>query len=187
MSSFEHWFDPPAFYAEGYPPKISSALKVHPEIRATLQSLVVRINPGRALEIGPGDRPVIGSVRRAVYVDLVPRFLKPLEGMRVVADARRLPFRPNSFDLVVLADVLTHVPPPERDHVLRQALPLAPRIVIVNPFDAAPQVEGSEVSTVAILGLLRREKFAVDRGDYVVPRPEGSFRVAVMDAKRLGG
>src|SRR6185436_19070574 len=78
--SFTDWFEPARFFAEGYPKGVTSALRVFPEI-------------------GPGDRPLIGSVRGAVYLDLLPRFLRRAEGRGVVGDLREAPFKAGSFDL----------------------------------------------------------------------------------------
>lgn len=51
---------------------------------------------------------------------------------RVVADALRLPFRNNAFEIVTSAHFFHHLTPDENRHMLRDALRVARRGVIIN-------------------------------------------------------
>jgi hypothetical protein len=164
--AFEHWFEPRRLFAEGYPKGVTSALKALPDLAWEIQRIVVGINPRRALEVGPGDRPVIGSVRGAFYLDLVPRFLARLDGRKVIGDAREAPFKPGSFDLVVASDLFTHVPPKERALALAELTALAPRVLIFNPAEGTPEVKASPVATDEIIAALEDEGFEVERRDF---------------------
>jgi hypothetical protein len=183
--AFDHWFEPAKLFADGYPKRVSSALKVFPDLAFELQRIIVQIAPRRALEVGPGDRPVIGSVRGAFYLDVVPRFLKRIDaGRRVVGDVREAPFKRGSFDLVVAADLLTHIVPRERVLALGQLLLLAPRILIFNPEAGTPEVRTSPVSTDEIVQHLEDEGFELERRDFVAPAPGGVYRMVLLYGTR---
>jgi SAM-dependent methyltransferase len=78
--------------------------------------------PGRILEIGPGEGWLVGAALRAGHrvatVDLSRRWLGRLPDradarlLRAQADAGRLPFADRTFDRVVAAEVLEHLPDP---------------------------------------------------------------------------
>lgn len=64
---------------------------------------------------------------------------RPKPPMRpVVASASRLPFHDLSFDAVIASDVLEHIPPNSRQDVLREALRVARKIVVVG-FPCGPR------------------------------------------------
>jgi hypothetical protein len=178
--SFEHWFDPKKLFADGYPKRVSSALRVFPQIAFDIQRIIIGINPKRALEVGPGDRPVITGIRGAVYLDLVPRFLKKVEGKRVVGDARDAPFKPGSFDLVVASDLFTHIPPKERTLALAELMTLAPKILIFNPESGTPEVKMSPVSSDELVQILEDEGLEVERRDFVAHAPKGLYRMVLL-------
>ncbi|HVY60304.1 MAG TPA: class I SAM-dependent methyltransferase [Planctomycetota bacterium] len=185
---FEHWFDPKRLFAEGYPKGVTSALKVFPDLAFEIQRIIVGINPRRALEVGPGDRPVIGSVRGAFYLDVVPRFLAALEGKKVLGDAREVPFRPGSFDLVVASDLFTHIPPKERTLALEELLSLAPRILIFNPAEGTKEVLASPVPTADLVAMLEDEGLEVERRDFAARLPTGVYSMALLygEKKKAG-
>ena len=96
---------------------------------------------GRLLDVGCGsaDLPALilrsGRPRiKAVGVDLKLAHLRqaPLEVHRVVADVRRLPFPPRSFDVVTASLFLHHFDGAEVAEVLRSLFALARRALVVN-------------------------------------------------------
>lgn len=187
--AFEHWFDPPRLFAGGaYPKRVSSALKMFPDLHFEIQRIIVGIAPRRALEIGPGDRPLIGSVRGPVYLDLVPGFLGRLEGRRVQGDVREAPFRDAAFDLVVAADLLTHIPPRDRSLALSEVLRLAPRVLLFNPEAGTPEVRMSPVPTEMIVETLEDEGLEVERRDFAARAPVGAgvYRMVLLCGARPG-
>jgi dolichol-phosphate mannosyltransferase len=115
--------------------------------------------PGqRALDVGSEEghlaRPLEGLGARVVRVDLDPAVLAGAPpGTAVAADAERLPFAPGSFDRVVLAAVLEHVPDPRR--AAREAVRVARskgRVVVSVPHD---RIVLALKRTVRALGLGR--------------------------------
>ena len=94
----------------------------------------------RVLDIGCGHADLLGSslarTTRVVGIDVDERALAANEVIRyrVVADAERLPFRPGSFDLVLMAWVLEHVAHPvSAFREFRRVLGAGGRIVFVTP------------------------------------------------------
>lgn len=185
---FQDWFAPAKLFQGGqYPKRVSSALKIFPDLRFEIQRIVVSIAPRRALEIGPGDRPLISAVRGAVYLDIVSGFLGRLEGRRVRGDVREAPFRDDAFDLVVASDLLTHIPPPERALAVSEILRLAPRALFFNPEAGTPEVKSSPVSTPMIVETLEDEGFDVERRDFVAPVTKGAaYRMVLLFGSRKG-
>src|SRR5512143_1165398 len=95
------WFEPGRLFDEGYPAGLTSALRALPQVRAAVRDAIRALAPATLLEIGPGDAPVADGLAGATFMDIAPRFLAGLAGLRVVADLFRAPFLPGTFDLVV--------------------------------------------------------------------------------------
>jgi SAM-dependent methyltransferase len=97
-------------------------------------------NDTRVLDVGCGHADLVGSSlalsRRAVCIDTDERALATNEVIhyRVGADAEHLPFRRGSFDLVLLAWVLEHLPHPVSSFLeIRRVLSPGGRVVFVTP------------------------------------------------------
>lgn len=64
-------------------------------------------NPaGFVLEIGPGGAP---TSQADVYIDYSYEWLRNMEGIRVLGDARHLPFEDSSFDYCICMHVAEHL------------------------------------------------------------------------------
>lgn len=101
--------------------------------------LIRRIAPACILEVGCGSRGIGKFLsRRFVGVDLdfrdyTGQARRPGAWMLPVrADATRLPFRERLFDVVVLIDVLEHVPPETRPAVLRECLRVTRQWLVIG-------------------------------------------------------
>lgn len=83
------------------------------------------------LEIGAGSRG-LGEFFGRSFVGCDVAFTgKPRKPMLpVVCSGDQLPFSDGSFDAVVSSDVLEHVPPPKRPHVVSEVLRVARRVAI---------------------------------------------------------
>lgn len=93
------------------------------------------------LDVGCGSGDVLSGLRRAagegtlaIGVDLKPLHLSiaPADVMRVVADVRRLPFAPRSFDVVTASLFLHHFDASELPDVLRALYAVCRRALVVN-------------------------------------------------------
>ena len=115
--------------------------------RALRDAIRPYLQPGsRLLDVGCGSADLPSFVTRcaprpflAVGVDLKLLHLKeaPSDVQGVVADARALPFRPRTFDVVTASLFLHHFDAPEVAAVLRALYGLARRALIVNDLHRA--------------------------------------------------
>lgn len=92
-----------------------------------------------AIEVGCGDGMVLHRLRErgvaAVGVDLSPAALACAAPPVVRASAAALPFRDRAVDLVVMADILEHLPDPVYQAALHGAARCARRWILVNAPD----------------------------------------------------
>jgi SAM-dependent methyltransferase len=139
----------------------------------------------RLLDVGcgSGDVPVdlrraLGGRLAAVGADLKLLHLQaaPRELLRVVADARRLPFAPLAFDVVTASLFLHHFEAPELPELLRSLFALARRALVVNDLRRArvPYLFGR-----AVFPLLFRSRISVEDGLVSIRR---SFRAPELRA-----
>ena len=99
---------------------------------APVLSLIARVSPRRILEVGSGSQG-LGKflVRRFVgaetdFSDYTGGTRRPSPWMLAVrADAAALPFAAGAFDLVLMIDVLEHVPPGVRAGLVRECARVA--------------------------------------------------------------
>jgi Methyltransferase domain len=91
------------------------------------------------LEVGSGSVG-LGKFYRAPFVGCDVNFTLPprVPMLPVVATATDLPFRDESFEAVIVSDVLEHVPPDQRPSVIREALRVM-RNVAVFAFPCGPE------------------------------------------------
>ena len=174
------WFDPRRLFDDGYPAGITSALRALPSVRQAVRDEVAGAR-GRVLEIGPGDAPVVED---GVYMDVVPRFLAPLRGPRVVADLFAAPFAPGTFALVVAADVLTHVRPARRGEALARMAELGGDLLLFNPEPGTDQVPDSVSPTHPLVTALEGRGFTVKTRKFVATTTTGSYVMRIVTAKR---
>jgi SAM-dependent methyltransferase len=113
----------------------------------------------RLLDVGSGSGDVPAAVRRAlgghlaaaaVDIKLLHLQAAPRDLLRVVADVRRLPFPPGTFDVVTASLFLHHFDQSELPGVLGTLFALARRALVVNDLRRArlPYVFGRVVFPV---------------------------------------
>ncbi|MBF0195703.1 MAG: methyltransferase domain-containing protein, partial [Magnetococcales bacterium] len=66
--------------------------------------LAAACNPGKTLEIGGGSGDIKGTFKNVVTTDILP-----VGWVDLLADAQALPFAKESFDNIVMFDVLHHI------------------------------------------------------------------------------
>ncbi|MBF0446218.1 MAG: class I SAM-dependent methyltransferase [Magnetococcales bacterium] len=105
-----------------------------PVLRKIYKDLYARLtaacNPGATLEIGGGSGDIKGVFNNVVTTDILP-----VPWVDLLADAQALPFANESFDNIVMFDVLHHIENPglffkEAQNVLTPG----GRIVMVEPY-----------------------------------------------------
>jgi hypothetical protein len=137
------------------------------------------------LEIGPGDAPLTDGLPGVTYIDIAPVFLRKLAGPRVVADLFNAPFLPESFDLVVASDVLTHIRPSRRHAALARIAELGRHALLFNPEPGTLQVADSPSPTRPILDFFAARRFRVEARKFVAVSPGGEYVMRLVTARRL--
>jgi SAM-dependent methyltransferase len=111
------------------------------QVKALLKELVPRRTGKSALEIGPGEDPFLEmeGFDSVVYLDkslAVARNLKKHVSTRAhvaVGDIQALPFSKNqSFGVVVVNEVLTHIRPENRLAIIKNLSALTDRLFIID-------------------------------------------------------
>ncbi len=179
------WFEPARLYARGFHGQVQTCLQLFPHLRAHLERIVAEVAPRWALEVGAGDRPLIGGVAQRVFLDVAPALLRSLDGLRVLADLRACPLRPGRFDLVVAADVLTHIPPSERPDALAALARLAPRLLLLLNGAGAKGFSASAESIGDTVRWLEARRSRVQCDEFTMQLPSGlERRYAIVFAVR---
>ncbi|MFC1705583.1 class I SAM-dependent methyltransferase [Planctomycetota bacterium] len=150
----DDWFDARALYRDGYPPGVTSALQVFPVLQRRLSELVRSLEAGFALEVGPGNMPVVEPGPGACYLELSHGMVRDLGGARVEGNIARAPFFDGMFDLVVAVDVFSHIAPDSRLDALKEMKRLAPTILIFNPEPGSEVFRSAPVPSDGLAGLL---------------------------------
>jgi Methyltransferase domain len=177
------WFEPARLFDEGYPDGITSALRVLHNVMKAVRDELASLQPRRVLEIGPGDAP-IARVGEVVYLDVVPGFLAKLQGARVRADLFQAPFAPESFDVVIAADVLTHVRPSDRKRAVRAMAALGKAVLLFNPEPGTAQVADSRSPTHPLAEALEQDGWQVLQRKFVAVTAGGEYVMRLLKATR---
>ncbi len=186
MGSIEHdWFAPGKLFDDGYPAGLTSALRTLPGVRQAVRDEAWAAAARRVLEIGPGDAPVGDGLPGVVFMDIAPRFLRPLAGARVVGDLFQAPFAPGTFDLVIAADVLTHVRPARRDEAMARISELGRDLLLFNPEPGTGQVAESPSPTQPLIGFLEGRGYALRTRKFVAATPGGDYVMRLVLARRV--
>ncbi|MFH0831817.1 MAG: methyltransferase domain-containing protein [archaeon] len=73
---------------------------------------LVRDNNKLILDLGCGRGYVgkaLGKSNKVVFAEIDASLVKEIKGMKVILDARKMPFKKDTFDYVICADVLEHI------------------------------------------------------------------------------
>jgi SAM-dependent methyltransferase len=144
-----------------------------PDARQVVFEAVAEIAPRRVLELGPGEgelaERIAGELGADVYaVDQSPRMVELTRARgvdAVVGDAQELPFLEGSFDCVVAAWMLFHVPDLERTLLeVRRVLRPSGRFV------AATNSEHTLRELWGLVGFSPSYSFSAENGEWALLR-----------------
>ncbi len=92
---------------------------------------VLKLEPHKVLEIGPGNKTVTNILKKA-DVEVVTVDIDPALEPDVVASASGLPFENNSFDVILCSEVLEHLPYDEFKQALQELRRVTRRYVVLG-------------------------------------------------------
>lgn len=101
----------------------------------------------------------IGASRKKNYRGTINLDIGAFEGVNIVADGKNLPFKNNSFDLVIIESVLEHIDEPEK--VIEESarvLKKGGRIHISIPFVFGFHGSPNDFNRYTLVGLVKRLK-----------------------------
>jgi len=177
------WYRPGDLYRDGFPDDISSAMRISPTLRDRIREEVATVAHDLILEVGPGDLPATDGLGRVVYLDVARTFLARLAGARVQADLFAAPFETGTFDVVVAADVLTHIRPGRRREAIETMARLGRNVVLFNPETGAEKVRGSRVASPLIPETLRALGMTVHTREFRV-HADVDYRLMLFTGRR---
>jgi SAM-dependent methyltransferase len=151
----------------------------------------------RLLDVGCGSGDVTAALRRslggslaaaAVDIKLLHLQAAPRDLLRVVGDARRLPFAPGTFDVVTASLFLHHFDQSALPDLLRGLFALCRRALVVNDLRRArvPYVFGK-----AVFPLLFQSRVSVEdglisiRSSFREPELQAAFAAAGVPSVRI--
>lgn len=168
------WFEPRKLYADGFPKNLTSALQVFTALRRRMKEAVASLDAGFTLEVGPGDQPILEPGPDVCYLDVAHRFLTDLSGHRVEGDLLHAPFSDGMFDLVVAADVFSHIEPAQRAQAIGELCRLAPQIVLFNPEPDAKSFLSAPVYSRDLMRGLREHGYDTQAWPIEVKNDQGA-------------
>lgn len=99
--------------------------------------LIRKLKPKNVLEIGTGNKTVANYLKQNGIKIETCDFDKNLEP-DYVADIRELPFKDNSYDVVIACEILEHIPWEDVDKALNELHRVSKKYVIISiPYSAA--------------------------------------------------
>jgi hypothetical protein len=159
-------------------------LQLHHLIRyAPVLHLIRELRSGTVLDVGSGEIVMAELLDQRWQVTAleykVPDALRNRADVHVVeGDARSLPFCNREFDVVVAVDVLEHIPPEDRQTVLRElARVAARRLIVAGPAgDAARRADAFVAAHYEVLPgwLEEHQRFGLPTVDELVAPLNGA-------------
>lgn len=174
----------------------------HPEAALRYLPVVAAIRraglaQAKILEVGPGSLGIIPYLR--AERENMPSYLKkPIDGLdvdfsgpaislltKIKGSAESLPFRRNSYDVVVCVDVLEHLPRQNRQKAIYEMLRVAKKLtVIVVPVGDLSQAQDRELDSLWRQIFGRENQFLAEHVENGLPTQD-QILVYLDKSKRL--
>lgn len=192
-------FEPKKLYAKGKVPFFTLATFEKAHLRRKLLELVGNPSEYDALEIGPGEAPVIKSLdfKRKVFMDVSHEMAKNLPRPAVTARVEDLPVRQGKvFGAVVVNEVLTHVHPDDRARVVKEIAGKARHVLVLDrPFGVMERLAGwfhwlpliprdpTKVNEREVEKILEQRGFSVEKEYGYLDTVKSKIRYFILTAK----
>lgn len=150
--------------------------RMHPEAAIRYYPIVkllkkLKLQNSQILEVGSGSYGITPYLKKNITgVDMSFDEPEYQRLKQVIGSAEKLPFKNNQFAVVILSDVLEHLPKTIRDHSLKEAIRVARKAVIVSgPFGEKAAKQDQELADYSLKKTGQMHDFFKDHLEYGLP------------------
>lgn len=162
----------------------------HPEAAIRYYPIVkllkkLKLTNSQILEVGSGSYGIAPYLKKnitGVDVDFSEHSYPRLK--QVIGSATNLPFKNNQFAVVLLSDVLEHLPKKLREKAINEAIRVARKAVIISgPFGKESELQDKELAEYSVKKLGYMHQFFKDHLEYGLPEVENVKKIILKNKK----
>ncbi len=144
-----------------------------------------RLNSSNILEVGSGSYGIAPYLKKEI-TGIDTNFDEPEYPLlkQVKSSGEKIPFQDNSFDVVILSDVLEHVPKKSRSSILDEAIRVSKKLVIVSgPFGKQAARQDKKLADYSLKKLGKMHSFFEDHLKFGLPEIKDIEAVGLRNKK----
>jgi ubiquinone/menaquinone biosynthesis C-methylase UbiE len=144
-----------------------------------------KLENSKILEVGSGSYGISPYLKKEV-IGLDTDFNEPEYPLlkQVVSSGEKIPFKDNFFDVVILSDVLEHIPKQKRDKVLNESIRVAKKSVIIGgPFGQLSFAQDQKLAEYSKKVIGQLHPFFKDHLKYGLPEVEEIEQILQKNSK----
>lgn len=191
-------FEPKKLYSDGKVPFFTLATFHKGMLREKLKKLVGEASKHDALEVGPGESPIISMLgfKNKTFLDVSHEMAKRYTGKVLTGTLEEFPFKKSKrFGVIVANEVLNHIPPENRVNAVENLAEHAEHLMIVDRplsflekiaalFPVIPR-DVSKVDERTIEKTLKRKGFTVEKEYGELDVIKAKIKYFILTAKKL--
>lgn len=145
----------------------------------------------KILEVGSGSYGIAPYFKKQI-VGLDTTFSEPKYDLlkQVKASGDKIPFKDNQFDLVILSDVLEHIPQERRTKTINESIRVASKAVIISgPFGKQAAAQDKKLAEYSLKKLGNMHPYFKDHLEYGLPEVEDLISLKnkkIKEIKKIG-
>lgn len=143
------------------------------------------LDNGKILEVGSGSYGIAPYLKEQI-TGVDTSFDEPEHPLlkQVKSSGEKIPFKDSEFDVVILSDVLEHIPKSKRTDVLNEAIRVTKKMVIVSgPFGKAAAAQDKKLADYSMKTLDKMHPYFEDHLRYGLPEVEDVVSIGSENEK----
>lgn len=156
----------------------------HPETALRYLPMValikkLKLTNSKILEVGSGSYGIAPYLKKTI-IGVDTSFDEPEFPLlkQVKASGSRIPFKSKKFDLVILSDVLEHIPAKFRANTLDESIRVAKHYIMISgPFGKEAALQDKELADYSLKTTGKMHPFFKDHLEYGLPEVEDIFQM----------